>query len=89
MVEPRHKPKRENTHAKTHVQRSLSKPFLAPVAKFQPTNRPILGRIGSLEIRLAASLSEVEAAQALRYRVFVEGDGRTASRRSGCSRKRD
>jgi len=58
----------------THVQRSLSKPFLAPVAKFQPTN-PILGRIGSLEIRLAASLSEVEAAQALRYRVFVEEMG--------------
>ena len=71
----------------THVQRSLSKPFLAPVAKFQPTN-PILGRIGSLEIRLAASLSEVEAAQALRYRVFRRGDGRTASRRSDAAEAR-
>ncbi|OCW57256.1 GNAT family N-acetyltransferase [Hoeflea olei] len=58
----------------THVQRSLSKPFLAPVAQFQPTH-PVLGRIGSLEVRLAATLSEVEAAQALRYRVFVEEMG--------------
>ncbi|MBC7280968.1 GNAT family N-acetyltransferase [Hoeflea sp.] len=58
----------------THVQRPLSKPFLAPVAKFRPAT-PILGRIGSLEVRLAASLSEVEAAQAIRYRVFVEEMG--------------
>jgi len=58
----------------THVHRSSSKPFLAPIGKFQPAT-PILGRIGSLEVRLAASLSEVEAAQALRYRVFVEEMG--------------
>lgn len=35
----------------------------------------ILGRIGSLETRLAASQQEVEAAQAIRYRVFVEEMG--------------
>ncbi|WP_137129882.1 GNAT family N-acetyltransferase [Rhizobium sp. FY34] len=32
----------------------------------------ILGRIGTLETRLARSAREVDAAQALRYRVFVE-----------------
>ena len=58
----------------THVQRPSSKPFLAPVAKFQAPNR-VLGRIGTLEVRLAATLSEVEATQALRYRVFVEEMG--------------
>ena len=58
----------------TQVQRSLSKPFLAPIAKFQPAAQ-VLGRIGALEVRLAATLSEVEAAQALRYRVFVEEMG--------------
>ncbi|MDP3527312.1 MAG: GNAT family N-acetyltransferase [Hoeflea sp.] len=58
----------------THVHRSSSKPFPAPIGKFQPST-PILGRIGSLEVRLAASLSEVEAAQALRFRVFVEEMG--------------
>lgn len=36
--------------------------------------RPVepLGRIGSLEVRLAQSAAEVRAAQALRYRVFYE-----------------
>jgi len=58
----------------THVQRPMSTPFLAPIAKFQQPGQ-ILGRIGSLEVRLAATLSEVEAAQALRYRVFVEEMG--------------
>ncbi len=32
----------------------------------------VLGRIGSLETRLARSNSEIDAAQAVRYRVFVE-----------------
>ncbi|MCY0093191.1 GNAT family N-acetyltransferase [Hoeflea ulvae] len=52
----------------------MTRPFLAPIAKFQPEDR-ILGRIGSLEVRLAATHSEIEAAQALRYRVFVEEMG--------------
>ena len=55
----------------THVHRPLSQPFLAPLAGYKPASQ-ILGRIGSLEVRLAATRSEVEAAQALRYRVFVE-----------------
>ena len=33
---------------------------------------PSLGRLGDLEVRLAASASEVRRAQALRYRVFYE-----------------
>lgn len=39
-----------------------------------PVRRPaeILGRIGSLETRLAVTNSEIDAAQAVRYRVFVE-----------------
>ncbi|RFC69305.1 MULTISPECIES: GNAT family N-acetyltransferase [Mesorhizobium] len=32
----------------------------------------LLGRIGSLEVRLARSTEEIEAAQAVRYRVFCE-----------------
>ena len=32
----------------------------------------VLGRIGTLETRLARTASEIEAAQAVRYRVFVE-----------------
>jgi putative hemolysin len=52
----------------------MTRPFLAPIAKFQPEDR-ILGRIGSLEVRLATTRSEIEAAQALRFRVFVEEMG--------------
>jgi len=58
----------------THVHLPLSKPFLAPIAGYKPAEQ-VLGRIGSLEVRLAATRSEVEAAQALRYRVFVEEMG--------------
>ncbi|MGJ8569545.1 MAG: GNAT family N-acetyltransferase [Hoeflea sp.] len=58
----------------THVHLPLSKPFLAPIARYKPAGQ-VLGRIGSLEVRLAASRSEIEAAQALRYRVFVEEMG--------------
>jgi L-ornithine Nalpha-acyltransferase len=58
----------------TQVHRPLSKPFLAPIAGYKPAS-PVLGRIGSLEVRLAATRSEVEATQALRYRVFVEEMG--------------
>ncbi|MFN3501815.1 MAG: GNAT family N-acetyltransferase, partial [Allorhizobium sp.] len=35
-------------------------------------SRDLLGRIGSLETRLARSEREIDAAQAVRYRVFVE-----------------
>lgn len=45
---------------------------------FMPTPRgPVLGRIGSLDVRLAVSRKEVDAAQALRYQVFVEEMGAT------------
>lgn len=36
---------------------------------------PVLGRIGSLETRLAATPDEIRAAQVIRYRVFVEEMG--------------
>ena len=36
---------------------------------------PVLGRLGSLEPRLAANPEEVRAAQLIRYRVFVEEMG--------------
>lgn len=39
---------------------------------------PVLGRIGSLEVRLATTASEVRRAQRLRYRVFYE-DGRAVA----------
>lgn len=38
----------------------------------RPAEQKVLGRLGSLVVRLAATTSEVEAAQALRYKVFVE-----------------
>lgn len=62
----------------THVHRPLTTPYLAPIAGFKPASQipgQILGRIGSLEVRLAATRREVEATQALRYRVFVEEMG--------------
>lgn len=44
----------------------------AALARLGPTNEGVLGRIGSLETRIARSTREVEAAQSIRYRVFVE-----------------
>ena len=38
-------------------------------------------RSGNLEVRLAKSSAEVDAAQALRYRVFYNGDGGPAELR--------
>jgi putative hemolysin len=38
----------------------------------EPAAIPTLGRIGSLEVRLATTRAEVRVAQALRYRVFFE-----------------
>jgi putative hemolysin len=39
------------------------------------TRLPVLGRLGTLETRLAVNRQEVEAAQLIRYRVFVEEMG--------------
>jgi len=38
----------------------------------EPVAADVFGRIGTLETRLARSDREIEAAQAIRYRVFVE-----------------
>ncbi|MDB5523703.1 MAG: hypothetical protein JWM58_1466 [Rhizobium sp.] len=40
---------------------------------------PVFGRIGSLEVRLAVSRQEIEAAQIIRYRVFAEEMGAVLS----------
>lgn len=40
-----------------------------------PVNNAILGRIGTIEVRLAKSASEIEAAQALRFTVFFKERG--------------
>ncbi len=40
-------------------------------------NNGILGRIGSIEVRLATHQAEIEAAQALRFKVFFEERGLT------------
>ena len=42
----------------------------APAAELAPEG--VLGRIGSLETRIARTPGEIDAAQAVRYRVFVE-----------------
>lgn len=44
----------------------------ARIAPCEPAAPPILGRIGTLEVRLAASAAEIRAAKALRYHVFYE-----------------
>lgn len=49
------------------VALDVDHPRVLPLARSE-----ILGRIGTLETRLARSAREVDAAQALRYRVFVE-----------------
>ena len=48
----------------------LANPNAAPLG--QPALRNLLGRIGNLETRIARSECEIDAAQAVRYRVFVE-----------------
>lgn len=61
----------------------LTQPFGAAVKAFVPAPvrrmsgrfnvaSPVLGRIGSLEVRLARSRDEVKSAQQLRYHVFYE-----------------
>ena len=44
----------------------------ASAAPDQPVSEGLYGRIGSLETRLARNEREIDAAQAVRYRVFVE-----------------
>ena len=44
----------------------------ATLARLTADKSGILGRIGTLETRIARTASEVDAAQAIRYRVFVE-----------------
>ena len=48
----------------------------------------VLGRIGNLETRIARSVSEIDAAQAVRYRVFAEEMNATLSS-DAVRRKRD
>ncbi|WP_425312642.1 GNAT family N-acetyltransferase [Martelella limonii] len=44
----------------------------APAGAVEVAGEGILGRIGSLETRIAETPSEIDAAQSVRYRVFVE-----------------
>ncbi len=48
---------------------------------------PSLGRMGSLEARLAITKKDIRRAQKLRYRVFFEEGGATADARSALSRR--
>src|SRR3954466_356095 len=56
---------------------------LTPEANQAPAPTPVsgdvFGRIGSLETRLARNAREIDAAQAVRYRVFVEEMNATLS----------
>ncbi|WP_420960272.1 GNAT family N-acetyltransferase [Brucella sp. IR073] len=40
-----------------------------------PDNASVLGRMGSLEVRLAQTAAEIAAAQELRFKIFFEGHG--------------
>ncbi len=57
-----------------------------PFRKFD-TEAQILGRMGSLETRLARSKAEIRAAQALRYAVFYEEMGAKPSKRTKLLRR--
>lgn len=46
-----------------------------PPAAEAAASVPVLGRLGSLETRLAANAAEIRAAQLIRYKVFVEEMG--------------
>jgi L-ornithine Nalpha-acyltransferase len=48
---------------------------IAALPPFAGEKTKILGRIGNLQVRVARGSREIEAAQALRYRVFVEEMG--------------
>jgi putative hemolysin len=48
---------------------------------------PSLGRVGSLEVRLATSKKEIRKAQRLRYKVFYEQGQAMADRRTGLVRR--
>jgi putative hemolysin len=52
----------------------------------QPNRQDII-HAGNLEVRLAATAQEIDAAQALRYRVFYEEMGATASPATAASRR--
>src|SRR5690554_2010203 len=52
--------------------------LLGQAAKTALRGGRLLGRIGTLQVRLARDASEVEAAQAIRYRVFHEELGARA-----------
>src|ERR671938_281234 len=54
------------------VGASLSSRAAAAIARMRPQSRNCYGRVGELEVRLAASRSDVRAAQRLRYQVFYE-----------------
>ena len=56
------------------VAENATKPPV-PRAADAAKDAPVLGRMGSLETRLAATPDEVRAAQVIRYRVFVEEMG--------------
>ncbi len=64
--------------------KSLTTPGVISLAR--DMQKP-LGRIGNLETRLARSRSEVEAAQAVRYRVFMDEMGATPSPQSKAARR--
>lgn len=51
---------------------SFSHPALACPHPDLPVAGEPIGRLGTLDVRLASSASEIEAAQELRYRVFIE-----------------
>lgn len=53
----------------------LQDAVLIPVLTPALTPAPVLGRIGALEVRLAGTRAEIEAAQTLRYTVFVDEMG--------------
>jgi putative hemolysin len=66
--------------------RALPKPMPRAVRNHGDLD-PTLGRMGSLEARLAITKKDIRRAQKLRYRVFFEEGGAIADARSALSRR--
>jgi putative hemolysin len=61
--------------------------MLDDLIRLSPQAAPVLGRLGSLEVGLAADAAEIDRAQDLRYRVFYEEGSATPSTAAQSARR--
>ena len=77
-------------HTPAHMLRSAlaaGKKVMPKAVRDHGSLYPSLGRMGSLEVRLAITKKDIRRAQKLRYRVFFEEGGALADARSALARR--